>query len=251
MSAVSFGLPDAARPLVNSVFLYHATKAGLDLAIVNAEKLQRFGSIPHEQRQMAEDLLFEKDKGRSESHLAAVVDHFRRTRPATRRNVPAASLDERLATYIVEGTRTGLIADLDLKLKQGTRALDIINGPLLAGMAEVGRMFNDNELIVAEVLQSAEAMNVAVAHLRALHGAGRKPPTRGTVLLATVKGDVHDIGKNLVEIVLANNGYRRRQPRHPRAARGADRCLPATPPGRDRTVRVAGEERPSDGGDGC
>jgi 5-methyltetrahydrofolate--homocysteine methyltransferase len=206
VSAVSFGLPDAARPLVNSVFLYHATKAGLDLAIVNAEKLHRFGSISHQQRQMAENLLFEKDKGRSESHLAAVVDHVRRTRPATRWNVPAASLDERLATYIVEGTRTGLIADLDLKLKQGTRALDIINGPLLAGMAEVGRMFNDNELIVAEVLQSAEAMNVAVAYLQRFMER-TETATRGTVLLATVKGDVHDIGKNLVEIVLANNGY--------------------------------------------
>jgi 5-methyltetrahydrofolate--homocysteine methyltransferase len=207
VSAVSFGLPDAARPLVNSVFLYHATKAGLDLAIVNAEKLQRFGSIPHEQRQIAENLLFEKDKSRSESHLAVVVDHFRMTRAATRRNVPAASLDQRLATYIIEGARTGLIADLDLKLKQGTRALDIINGPLLAGMADVGRMFNNNELIVAEVLQSAEVMNVAVAHLRQFMER-TETATRGTVLLATVKGDVHDIGKNLVEIVLTNNGYR-------------------------------------------
>jgi 5-methyltetrahydrofolate--homocysteine methyltransferase len=206
VSAVSFGLPDAARPLVNSVFLYHATKAGLDLAIVNAEKLQRFGSIPHEQRQMAENLLFEKDKDRSASHLAAVVDHFRKTRAAIRRSIPEASLDERLATYIIEGARTGLIADLDLKLKQGTRALDIINGPLLAGMAEVGRMFNNNELIVAEVLQSAEVMNLAVAHLRQFMER-TEAATRGTVLLATVKGDVHDIGKNLVEIVLAN-GYR-------------------------------------------
>jgi 5-methyltetrahydrofolate--homocysteine methyltransferase len=206
VSAVSFGLPDAARPLVNSVFLYHATKAGLDLAIVNAEKLQRFPSIPHEQRQLAENLLFEKDPRRSASHLAAIVDDFRETRATTRMNVLDASLDERLATYIIDGTRAGLIADLDLKLKQGTRALDIINGPLMAGMAEVGRMFNDNELIVAEVLQSAEAMNVAVEHLRQFMER-TETATRGTVLLATVKGDVHDIGKNLVEIVLSNNGY--------------------------------------------
>ena len=115
-------------------------------------------------------------------------------------------LDERLANYIIEGTRDGLIADLDKKRAEGAAPLDIVNGPLMAGMAEVGRLFNANELIVAEVLQSAEAMKAAVSHLEQFM---EKADTakRGKVVLATVKGDVHDIGKNLVEIILKNNGY--------------------------------------------
>ena len=115
-------------------------------------------------------------------------------------------LDERLANYIIEGTRDGLIVDLEKKRAEGTAPLDIVNGPLMAGMAEVGRLFNANELIVAEVLQSAEAMKAAVSHLEQFM---EKADTakRGKVVLATVKGDVHDIGKNLVEIILKNNGY--------------------------------------------
>ena len=110
-------------------------------------------------------------------------------------------LDERLANYIIEGTSDGLIADLERKRKEGAAPLDIINGPLMAGMAEVGRLFNANELIVAEVLQSAEAMKAAVNHLEQFM---EKADTakRGKMVLATVKGDVHDIGKNLVEIIL-------------------------------------------------
>ena len=115
-------------------------------------------------------------------------------------------LDQRLANYIVEGTKDGLIADLDLKLKEGTGPLHIINGPLMAGMTEVGRLFNRNELIVAEVLQSAEAMKAAVAYLEQFMEKA-ETSRRGKILLATVKGDVHDIGKNLVEIILSNNGY--------------------------------------------
>src|SRR5437764_2117018 len=115
-------------------------------------------------------------------------------------------LDERLANYILEGTRDGLVADLERTRPEGAAPLDIINGPLMTGMAEVGRLFNANELIVAEVLQSAEAMKAAVSHLEQFM---EKADTakRGKVVLATVKGDVHDIGKNLVEIILKNNGY--------------------------------------------
>src|SRR5204863_6527564 len=122
---------------------------------------------------------------------------------------PAAStltLDERLARYIVEGSRDGLIEDLELKRKEAG-PLEIINGPLMKGMDEVGRLFNDNQLIVAEVLQSAEAMKAAVAHLEPFMEK-TESATRATMVLATVKGDVHDIGKNLVEIILGNNGYR-------------------------------------------
>jgi 5-methyltetrahydrofolate--homocysteine methyltransferase len=115
-------------------------------------------------------------------------------------------LDQRLANYIIEGTKDGLVADLARKLAEGAAPLDVVNGPLMAGMSEVGRLFNNNELIVAEVLQSAEAMKAAVSYLEQFM---EKADTaaRGKVILATVKGDVHDIGKNLVEIILANNGY--------------------------------------------
>ena len=217
VSNVSFGLPPAAREVVNSVFLYHCTKAGLDLAIVNAEKLERFASIPAQERQLAENLLFntpgdwrfqtrEEKIAINQSHIAAITDYFRKS-VRVKPEQASLPLDERLARYIVEGTRDGLVADLDRKRAEGASPLDIVNGPLMAGMTEVGRLFANNELIVAEVLQSAEAMKAAVTHLEQFM---EKADTaaRATIVLATVKGDVHDIGKNLVEIILANNGYR-------------------------------------------
>jgi 5-methyltetrahydrofolate--homocysteine methyltransferase len=119
---------------------------------------------------------------------------------------PEQPLDDRLGGYIVDGSRSGLVEDLDLKLADGVPPLDIINGPLMTGMAEVGKLFNANELIVAEVLQSAEAMKAAVSHLERFMDADTSA-ARGKVVLATVKGDVHDIGKNLVEIIFSNNGF--------------------------------------------
>jgi 5-methyltetrahydrofolate--homocysteine methyltransferase len=229
VSNISFGLPAAAREVVNSVFLYYATKAGLDLAIVNAEKLERFASIPVEERRLAENLLFntpppslsnethapedwreqtrEQKIAINQFHIAAITEHFRKAGKKEKKKAAELPLDERLANYIIEGTKDGLIPDLDLKLKEGKAPLDIINGPLMAGMSEVGRLFNNNELIVAEVLQSAEAMKAAVAHLEQFMEKSESS-TRGKIVLATVKGDVHDIGKNLVEIILSNNGYR-------------------------------------------
>ncbi|HBH04496.1 MAG TPA: methionine synthase [Candidatus Rokubacteria bacterium] len=202
ISNVSFGLPAAGREVLNSVFLYHCTKAGLDCAIVNTERLERYPSIPEEERRLAEDLLY----ARGADPVAAFAAWFRdRTKapPAARERL---TLDERLARYIVEGSRDGLAEDLDAKLREAP-PLDIINGPLMRGMDEVGRLFNDNQLIVAEVLQSAEAMKAAVAHLEPFMEKA-EAATRATIVLATVKGDVHDIGKNLVEIILGNNGYR-------------------------------------------
>src|ERR1700675_190333 len=201
ISNVSFGLPPAGREVVNAVYPYHNTKAGLDYAIVNTERLERYASIPEEERRLAENLIL----WRGEDPVAAFAAHFRgRTKaPAVQRSL---SLDERLARYIVEGSRDGLVDDLDEKLSEAA-PLDIINGPLMRGMDEVGRLFNDNQLIVAEVLQSAEAMKVAVSHLEQFMEK-EESATRGVFLLATVKGDVHDIGKNLVEIILSNNGYR-------------------------------------------
>ena len=201
ISNVSFGLPDAGREVLNSVFLYHCTKAGLDLAIVNSEKLERYASIPDEERRLAEDLLW----NRGEDPIARFAAHFRAATSRVKKTTADLPLDERLAAYIIEGTKEGLIADLDLKLKEAA-PLDIINGPLMTGMGEVGRLFNNNELIVAEVLQSAEAMKAAVSHLEQFM---EKNATslRGRIILATVKGDVHDIGKNLVDIIMSNNGY--------------------------------------------
>ncbi len=226
ISNVSFGLPPAAREVVNSVFLYHCTKAGLDAAIVNAEKLERFPSIPEEERRLAENLLFntppaefpgvpedwrrqtrEQKIAINQFHIAAIAAHFR-TAVKEKRKEAELPLDERLARYIVEGSKDGLIADLELKLGEGAAPLDIVNGQLMAGMTEVGRLFANNELIVAEVLQSAEAMKAAVSHLEQYMAKAEASAARGTIVLATVKGDVHDIGKNLVEMILSNNGYR-------------------------------------------
>lgn len=203
ISNVSFGLPSSGREVVNSVFLYHCTKAGLDMAIVNSEKLERYASIPEEEKKLAEDVLFHT----TDEAVAKFADHFRGQSSRSKKDVSTLSLDERLANYIVQGTKDGLAADLDLKLKEA-QPLDIINGPLMRGMDEVGRLFNNNELIVAEVLQSAEAMKAAVAHLEPhMDKAMSSAQMKGKIVLATVKGDVHDIGKNLVEIVLSNNGY--------------------------------------------
>jgi len=235
ISNVSFGLPAGAREVVNSVFLYYCTKAGLDLAIVNTEKLERFASIPQHERDLAENLLFshppkevpadhslaellgnvpadwreqkkEQRAAVNQYHIAAIAEYFRTAKKKEKKLAADLPLDERLANYIIEGTRDGLIADLERKRAEGVAPLEIINGPLMSGMAEVGRLFNANELIVAEVLQSAEAMKASVNHLEQFM---EKADTakRGKIVLATVKGDVHDIGKNLVEIILKNNGY--------------------------------------------
>jgi 5-methyltetrahydrofolate--homocysteine methyltransferase len=201
ISNVSFGLPPAGREVLNAVFLYHCTKAGLDYAIVNTERLERYPSIPEEERRLAEDLIY----WRGEDPVAAFAAHFRGRKKEAKTGA-SLPLDERLARYIVEGSKDGLLDDLALKLKEAG-ALEIINGPLMKGMEEVGRLFNDNQLIVAEVLQSAEAMKAAVAYLEPFMEKDESA-TRATLVLATVKGDVHDIGKNLVEIVLKNNGYR-------------------------------------------
>ena len=235
ISNVSFGLPPGAREVVNSVFLYYCTKAGLDLAIVNAERIERFPSIPEHERTLAENLLFnrvpaeipaghpqaallrgapadwraqtrEQKAAINQFHIAAITEHFRAAGARKKARAEDLPLDQRLANYILEGSKDGLIDDLNRKLAEPAAPLDVINGPLMAGMTEVGRLFNANELIVAEVLQSAEAMKAAVSHLEQFMEKS-EVTKRAKVVLATVKGDVHDIGKNLVEIILKNNGY--------------------------------------------
>src|SRR5579875_165998 len=203
ISNVSFGLPPVGREILNSVFLYHCTQAGLDYAIVNTEKLERFASISPEEVRLAEDLLFNT----TDETLAVFTDFYRDKKKEAKTTVVNLSLEERLAYYIVEGTKEGLIPDLELALQKYPTPLDIINGPLMDGMSEVGRLFNDNQLIVAEVLQSAEVMKAAVSYLEPFMEKGDVSASKGKVILATVKGDVHDIGKNLVDIILSNNGY--------------------------------------------
>lgn len=203
ISNVSFGLPEAGREVLNSVFLYDCVKAGLTYAIVNTQGIERYASIPEDQRKLARDLLYNT----REDCLERFVAHYRgKKKKADTQDRPKGTLEERLAAYIVEGTKVGLHTDLDEALAKYPEPLQIINGPLMAGMSEVGRLFNANELIVAEVLQSAEAMKAAVSHLEP-HMEKIEGSRKGKVLLATVKGDVHDIGKNLVDIILTNNGY--------------------------------------------
>ena len=202
ISNVSFGLPLAGREVLNAVFIHHCVKAGLTYAIVNTEKLERYASIPAEELNLTEDLIF----WRGADPVAAFAAAFRDKQQTVRTPAADLPLDERLSRYIVEGIKNGLSTDLDAVLARGDKPLEIINGPLMAGMAEVGRLFNDNQLIVAEVLQSAEAMKAAVAHLEPYLEKGESA-SKGKMLLATVKGDVHDIGKNLVEIILSNNGF--------------------------------------------
>jgi 5-methyltetrahydrofolate--homocysteine methyltransferase len=201
ISNVSFGLPAAGREVLNSVFLYECTKAGLGYAIVNTEKLERYASISPEEKQLAQDLLFKT----TDELVTEFTAFYRKKKTVSAEEKPILPLEERLAQYVIEGTKQGLIDDLNVAL-QSSKPLDIINGPLMAGMSEVGRLFNLNELIVAEVLQSAEVMKAAVAHLEPFMEKNVSA-NKGKILLATVKGDVHDIGKNLVEIILSNNGF--------------------------------------------
>jgi 5-methyltetrahydrofolate--homocysteine methyltransferase len=136
ISNVSFGLPTAGREVLNSVFLYHCTQAGLDMALVNSEKLERYPSLPEEERRLSEDLIF----NRGPDPITPFAAHFRERKAAPARPTESLPLDERLQRYVIEGSRDGLLPDLDQALK-GRKPLEIINGPLMAGMDEVGRLF--------------------------------------------------------------------------------------------------------------
>ena len=202
VSNVSFGLPPQGREVLNAVFLYHTTLAGLDYAIVNTEKLERYASISEEERKLAEKLLFNT----TDETLAEFTNFYRGKKKEDKTEKINLPLEDRLANYVVEGTKQGLIEDLQIALEKYNAPLDIINGPLMKGMEIVGKLFNENQLIVAEVLQSAEVMKASVAFLEP-YMEKKDSAGKGKVILATVKGDVHDIGKNLVDIILSNNGY--------------------------------------------
>ncbi|MBA2419332.1 MAG: methionine synthase, partial [Nocardioidaceae bacterium] len=210
LSNISFGLNPAARVVLNSVFLHECVEAGLDAAIVHAAKILPLARIPEEQRKVALDLVYDR-RSADYDPLTAMLDMFAGVKAADAdvdraAELAAMPLDARLRARIVDGERKGLTADLDESLALGRGALEIINEDLLEGMKVVGELFGSGQMQLPFVLQSAETMKAAVAHLEP-HIERSDDDGKGTIVLATVKGDVHDIGKNLVDIILTNNGY--------------------------------------------
>ncbi len=209
ISNVSFGLNPAARQVLNSVFLHECVQAGLTSAIVHASKILPMNKIPEEQREVALDLVYDRRRPDYDP-LSRLIELFEGVDMASARasraqELAGLPLDERLQRRIVDGERNGLEADLDEAL--ATRpALAIINDSLLAGMKTVGELFGAGTMQLPFVLQSAEVMKSAVAYLEP-HMEKTDDAGKGRIVLATVKGDVHDIGKNLVDIILSNNGY--------------------------------------------
>ncbi|PXY22423.1 methionine synthase [Prauserella muralis] len=212
ISNISFGLNAAARQVLNSVFLHECVEAGLDTAIVHASKILPMARIPDEHRQVALDLIYDRRREGSDPYdpLQELMRLFEGKTAASSRASRAEELAglplfERLERRIVDGERNGLEADLDAAMAEKP-PLEIINDTLLSGMKTVGELFGSGQMQLPFVLQSAEVMKAAVAHLEP-HMEKQDSGGKGRIVLATVKGDVHDIGKNLVDIILSNNGY--------------------------------------------
>ncbi|HEX9992011.1 MAG TPA: methionine synthase [Acidimicrobiales bacterium] len=207
VSNVSFGLNPAARHVLNSVFLHECVAAGLDAAIVHAGRIMPLNRIPDEQRQVCLDLVHDR-RTPDYDPLARLLDVFADVKAATveKEDRSGWPVERRLARRIVDGDRDGLEADLDEALASGLTALAVVNDVLLSGMKEVGELFASGEMQLPFVLQSAETMKTAVAYLEP-HMERSDEGGKGRIVLATVRGDVHDIGKNLVDIILTNNGY--------------------------------------------
>jgi 5-methyltetrahydrofolate--homocysteine methyltransferase len=215
VSNVSFGLNPAARVVLNSVFLHECVVAGLDSAIVHPSKITPLARIDDRQREVALDLIYDRRKYDGETciydPLTEFLQLFEGVELAASRNVRASELaalplTERLQRRIIDGEKVGLTDDLEQAMAEGIKPLLIINDHLLEGMKVVGELFGKGEMQLPFVLQSAEVMKSAVAFLEPFMEKS-DDGGRGTMLLATVKGDVHDIGKNLVDIILSNNGY--------------------------------------------
>ncbi|HEV2360583.1 MAG TPA: vitamin B12 dependent-methionine synthase activation domain-containing protein, partial [Acidimicrobiales bacterium] len=210
LSNVSFGLNAAARHVLNSVFLHEAVQAGLDAAIVHASKIVPLSKIGEREREVCLDLIYDR---RREGYdpLTELITLFEGVSTVDRSNKEDRSgwpIERRLSERIIDGERLGLEDELDEALSGGHPALDIVNDMLLEGMKTVGERFASGEMQLPFVLSSAETMKAAVSHLEPhmekIEGSGGP---KGRIVLATVKGDVHDIGKNLVDIILTNNGY--------------------------------------------
>ena len=216
VSNVSFGLNPAARVVLNSVFLHECVQVGLTSAIVHPSKIMPIARIEPRQLEVALDLIYDRRKFEGDQctydPLAEFLQLFEGVELAASRQSRAAELAalplaERLQRRIIDGEKVGLNEDLDTAMGEGIKPLTIINDHLLEGMKVVGELFGKGDMQLPFVLQSAEVMKSAVAYLEP-HMEKSDEGGRGTMLLATVKGDVHDIGKNLVDIILSNNGYR-------------------------------------------
>jgi 5-methyltetrahydrofolate--homocysteine methyltransferase len=212
VSNVSFGLSPQARHALNSVFLYYAVEAGLDMAIVHASKIMPLHKIAEDERELHRRLIFDERKfdesGKCISDPLQEILAFYAEKSVQKKEVAAmpAAVEERLKRRIVDGEKLGLESDLNEALQKYT-ALDIINNILLDGMKTVGELFGSGQMQLPFVLQSAETMKAAVKFLEP-YMERVEGTSKGTMVLATVKGDVHDIGKNLVDIILTNNGYK-------------------------------------------
>ena len=206
VSNVSFGLSPGARHALNSVFLHYAIEAGLDMAIVHAAKIMPLFKIDEEGRELCRQLIFDERRP-SYDPLTALITYYSKHKGEKKgKSVREGTVEERLKGRIIDGDRVGLHADLDEALKLYL-PLDIINTILLDGMKVVGDLFGSGQMQLPFVLQSAEAMKAAVSYLEQYMDK-TAATSKGIMVLATVKGDVHDIGKNLVDIILTNNGYR-------------------------------------------
>ncbi len=219
LSNISFGLKPAARHVINSVYLHECAQAGLDSAIVHAGRILPLNRIPDEQRDACLDLIYDRrgaagalSEGRDDyDPLAKILDLFEdvETVHEVEEDRSGWPVTDRLKQRIIDGERDGLVAELDEARAEGIAPLAIINDHLLAGMKIVGDLFGAGEMQLPFVLQSAETMKAAVAHLEQFmeKATDGSDTSKGRIVLATVKGDVHDIGKNLVDIILTNNGY--------------------------------------------
>ncbi len=217
ISNISFGLKPQARIVLNSMFLHEAVEAGLTSAIAHPSKIMPLARIPEEQRNVALDLIYDRRKYDDQGEitydpLQKFLELFENAETAARRlsvveELALLPMDERLPQRIIDGEAKGLESDLDEAMAQGIKPLEIINTFLLAGMKTVGELFGNGEMQLPFVLQSAEVMKKAVAYLEPHMDKVESDAGRGKILLATVKGDVHDIGKNLVDIILTNNGF--------------------------------------------
>src|SRR5229473_5291213 len=212
VSNISFGLNPASRVVLNSVFLHDAVEAGLDAAIVNASKIEPLNRIGEEELKVARDLIYDRRQFDGDvctyDPLTKFTTLFENVKAkAAKKASKGATVEERLKNHIIDGEKIGLEDELT-KALESYPALDIINNILLDGMKVVGDLFGSGQMQLPFVLQSAEAMKAAVRFLEPFMEKKGGATAKGTMVLATVKGDVHDIGKNLVDIILTNNGYR-------------------------------------------
>ena len=212
VSNISFGLSPASRIVLNSVFLHDAVEAGLDAAIVNASKIEPLNRIGENEIRVARELIYDQRRFENDVCVYDPLTEFTKLfegvkAKAAKKANKGETVEDRLQNHIIDGEKIGLEDELKVALETHP-ALDIINNILLAGMKVVGDLFGSGQMQLPFVLQSAEAMKAAVKFLEPFMEKKGGATAKGTMVLATVKGDVHDIGKNLVDIILTNNGYK-------------------------------------------